>query len=236
MVRLELLKVDGTLVIEPSADDANLAYRQRPGLLVVAIGKPGQVAGKSTGQGNAVPHVDIHSAQTTPLLLDHLHGQGARRIAIVLGTEQRNSYAEASACCERFVSRRPRPGPRPKQSAACARFLHRRSGFGIGHLGFQRIEQHHAAALHGQALDDGRRGGRCDFDGMARESRINDGAYAQHRRRQYPGMAHALTERHQGLASGGTTVLPACAATGWQPGRSPGRGRRRRRRSPVWQR
>lgn len=101
-VPLELLEVDGALVIEPSADDANLAYLQRRGLPVVTIGRPGS-------QPEAVPYVDIHSTHTTQLLLDHLHAQGARRIAMILGTEQRNSYVEARACYEGFVQQRGLP-------------------------------------------------------------------------------------------------------------------------------
>ncbi|GAB2483437.1 MAG: LacI family DNA-binding transcriptional regulator [Comamonas sp.] len=101
-VPLELLEVDGALVIEPSADDANLAYLQRRGLPVVTIGRPGS-------QPGAVPHVDIHSAHTTQLLLDHLHAQGARQIAMILGTEPRNSYVEARACYERFVGQHGLP-------------------------------------------------------------------------------------------------------------------------------
>ncbi|WP_218508820.1 LacI family DNA-binding transcriptional regulator [Variovorax sp. dw_308] len=95
-VPLELLEVDGALVIEPSAGDANLEYLKRRGLPVVAIGKP-------YGAREAVPHVDIHSRETTRLLLDHFHAQGARKVAMILGSAQRNSYVQARAAYEEFA-------------------------------------------------------------------------------------------------------------------------------------
>ncbi|GAC1389565.1 MAG: substrate-binding domain-containing protein [Variovorax sp.] len=87
---LELLDVDGALVVEPSARDPNVEYLKRRGLPVVAIGKPSSAR-------DTIPYVDIHSAQTTGLLLDHLYAQGARKVAMVLGSAQRNSYVEAEA-------------------------------------------------------------------------------------------------------------------------------------------
>ncbi|MEJ8858218.1 LacI family DNA-binding transcriptional regulator [Variovorax robiniae] len=96
-VPLELLEVDGALVIEPSAGDANLDYLKRRGLPVVAIGKP-------YGTRELVPHVDIHSRETTRLLLDHFHDQGARKVAMILGSAQRNSYVQARAAYEEFAA------------------------------------------------------------------------------------------------------------------------------------
>ncbi|VTU38100.1 LacI family DNA-binding transcriptional regulator [Variovorax sp. PBL-E5] len=101
-VPLELLDVDGALVIEPSAGDPNMEYLKRRGLPVVAIGKPG-------GARSAVPYVDIHSAQTTRLLLDHLYAQGARKVAMILGSAQRNSYLEAQAAYREVVTARRQP-------------------------------------------------------------------------------------------------------------------------------
>jgi DNA-binding LacI/PurR family transcriptional regulator len=101
-VPLELLEVDGALVIEPSSGDANLEYLKRRGLPVVTIGKP-------YGVREAVPHVDIHSRETTRLLLDHLQGQGARKVAMILGSAQRNSYVQARAAYGEFVAERGQP-------------------------------------------------------------------------------------------------------------------------------
>jgi DNA-binding LacI/PurR family transcriptional regulator len=101
-VPLELLEVDGALVIEPSAGDANLEYLKRRGLPVVTIGKP-------YGAREAVPHVDIHSRETTRLLLDHFHAQGARKVAMILGSAQRNSYMQARAAYEDFTAEHGQP-------------------------------------------------------------------------------------------------------------------------------
>lgn len=102
-VPMELLDVDGALVIEPSAGDPNLAYLLRRGLPVVAIGKPAE----ETADGPAMPpYVDIHSGQTTRLLLEHLHDQGARKVAMILGSAARNSYVEGQAAYQAFAAAR----------------------------------------------------------------------------------------------------------------------------------
>lgn len=101
-VPLELLDVDGALVVEPSARDPNIEVLQQRGLPVVAIGR-------QPGSGDTVPFVDIHSAETTQRLLDHLDAQGARRVAMVLGSAQRNSYLEAEATYRAAVGRRGAP-------------------------------------------------------------------------------------------------------------------------------
>ena len=102
-VPMELLDVDGALVIEPSAGDPNLAYLLRRGLPVVAIGKPAEEA----VDGPAMPpYVDIHSGQTTRLLLEHLHDQGARKVAMILGSAARNSYVEGQAAYQAFAAAR----------------------------------------------------------------------------------------------------------------------------------
>src|SRR5574337_1188900 len=101
-VPLELLDVDGALVVEPSARDPNIEVLQQRGLPVVAIGR-------QPGSGDTVPFVDIHSAETTQRLLEHLDAQGARRVAMVLGSAQRNSYLEAEATYRAAVGRRGAP-------------------------------------------------------------------------------------------------------------------------------
>lgn len=95
---LELLDVDGALIIEPSAADPHLENLLRQRLPVVAIGRP---AGT---QAALVPHVDIRSEETTWLLLEHLRSQGARKLAMVLGQGQRNSYAEARSAYAAFAA------------------------------------------------------------------------------------------------------------------------------------
>ena len=101
-VSLERLDLDGALVIEPSARDPNIDYLQHRGLPTVAIGKP-------SGVRHTVPYVDIHSAQTTVLLLDHLHVQGAGNVAMILGSAQRNSYAESEAAYRAWATVQRQP-------------------------------------------------------------------------------------------------------------------------------
>ncbi|WP_418130530.1 LacI family DNA-binding transcriptional regulator [Variovorax sp. 278MFTsu5.1] len=103
-VPMELLDVDGALVIEPSAGDPNMDYLLRRGLPVVAIGKPAEAAGGAESGTALPPYVDIHSGDTTRLLLEHLHAQGARRIAMILGSAQRNSYVEGQAAYLAFAA------------------------------------------------------------------------------------------------------------------------------------
>lgn len=89
-VPLDALDIDGALVIEPSARDANIDHMKKRGLPVVSIGRQPDTR-------TPVPHVDIRSAQTARLLFDHLRAQGAHRIALLIGSERRNSYLETEA-------------------------------------------------------------------------------------------------------------------------------------------
>lgn len=93
---LEQLDIDGAIVIEPTAGDANVQHLQERGLPVVCLGRqPGN---------DAVPYVDIHSSATTEMLLRHLKDQGSRRIALLIGTQERNSYIESRACYQTFCA------------------------------------------------------------------------------------------------------------------------------------
>jgi len=107
---LESLDVDGALIIEPSADDPHLAHIQRRALPAVAIGKPLQASEPpfsapppAPGLPPLLPHVDIRSFETTQLLLAHLHAQGARKVALIIGSARRNSYFEARRAYEAFT-------------------------------------------------------------------------------------------------------------------------------------
>ncbi|SAK51878.1 LacI family DNA-binding transcriptional regulator [Caballeronia ptereochthonis] len=93
---LEQLDIDGAIVIEPTADDANVAHLQERGLPVVCLGR-------QTGN-DAVPYVDVHSSATTELLLNHLREQGSMKIALLIGAQQRNSYIEARDAYARFCA------------------------------------------------------------------------------------------------------------------------------------
>lgn len=99
---LDALDIDGALVIEPAAVDRNVAYLEQRGLPLVTIGKqPGSV--------HAIPYVDIHSAATTRALLGHLYGEGARRIALIVGAERRNSYVESESVYQSFAQEHAMP-------------------------------------------------------------------------------------------------------------------------------
>ena len=101
-LRLDTLEVDAALLVEPAAQDASLEHFRRRGLPVVTIGRQG-------GVRQPPPYVDLRSTETTQLMLDHLAARGGRRIALVIGQEQRNSYAEAEAAYRSFAAARGFP-------------------------------------------------------------------------------------------------------------------------------
>jgi DNA-binding LacI/PurR family transcriptional regulator len=93
---LEQLDIDGAIVLEPAADDANVKHLQERGLPVVCLGRqPGN---------DAVPYVDLHSSATTGLLLQHLTQQGSRHVALLIGAQRRNSYIESRERYEQFCA------------------------------------------------------------------------------------------------------------------------------------
>lgn len=94
---LDALNVDGAVVVEPAENDATIEQLHRRGLAVVSIGRQPLVS-------DPVPYVDLRSAETARLLLDHLRAQGARRIALVIGSERRNSYIETEQAFHTFAA------------------------------------------------------------------------------------------------------------------------------------
>jgi DNA-binding LacI/PurR family transcriptional regulator len=101
-LRLDTLEVDAALLVEPSAKDASIEHFRRRGLPVVTIGK-------QAGTLDPAPYVDLRSTETTQLMLDHLASRGARRVALMLGQERRNSYEEAEAAYGSFAAARGMP-------------------------------------------------------------------------------------------------------------------------------
>lgn len=85
---LNLLDIDGALVIEPQAGDPQLAELLQQGLPVVSIGRPG-------GDHVNVPYVDLLSGPATQMLLTHMLAAGARQIGLVVGASERTSYSQA---------------------------------------------------------------------------------------------------------------------------------------------
>jgi DNA-binding LacI/PurR family transcriptional regulator len=96
--RLDDLQMDGAIVVEPAADDAEVAALRARGVPVVSIGR--QVGAKDRA------FVDLHSEFTVRMLLHHLHEAGARRIALIIGTQRRNSYVESERAYKRFAAGR----------------------------------------------------------------------------------------------------------------------------------
>jgi DNA-binding LacI/PurR family transcriptional regulator len=98
---IELLDVNGVLVLEPLASDPEVSRLRARGIPVVTIGRqPDEMDN---------PCVDLQSAYTARLLLDHLWVQGGRDIALVLGRQKRNSYLETEKEYGAFARRHKMP-------------------------------------------------------------------------------------------------------------------------------
>ncbi|MCK8787133.1 substrate-binding domain-containing protein [Roseomonas sp. NAR14] len=93
---LQRLGIDGALVLEPLADDPNVAHLRARGVPVVTIGR-------QPGAEN-LAHVDLRSGETATLLLDHLRAAGARRTGLLIGGQPRNSYVETEAAYREFAA------------------------------------------------------------------------------------------------------------------------------------
>lgn len=94
LLPLERLDIDGAIVIEPTADDAQVMHLQNRGIPIVSLGRQAAAV--------PVPFVDLHSGATARLLLQHLQEQGARKIALLMGSSTRNSYIESEAAYLEF--------------------------------------------------------------------------------------------------------------------------------------
>jgi DNA-binding LacI/PurR family transcriptional regulator len=99
---IERLDVNGVLVLEPLENDPEVSRLRARGIPVVTIGRQPDEAGD-------LPYVDLHSAYTARLLLDHLWARGGRDIALVLGQQKRNSYRETEKEYGAFARRRKMP-------------------------------------------------------------------------------------------------------------------------------
>ena len=65
--------------------------------------------GRQLNDRSGLPYVDLHSAYTARLLLDHLRDQGSRNIALVMGAQPRNSYRETEKEYASFAKRHRMP-------------------------------------------------------------------------------------------------------------------------------
>jgi DNA-binding LacI/PurR family transcriptional regulator len=95
---IDELDIDGALVVEPVADDPQVRRLRERGVAVVSIGR-------LADEGMAIPQIDLQAAATGELLLEHLLAQGARRIALLVGSQQRHSYVEMERVYTAFIRR-----------------------------------------------------------------------------------------------------------------------------------
>lgn len=93
---LELVDVDGAIVVEPQADDPIIDELRRRGLPYVSLGR-------QIGEMYETNYVDLQSEKVAELLLRHLEGQGARHLALITGSASRSMYSEAVQVYQRIV-------------------------------------------------------------------------------------------------------------------------------------
>ena len=112
---VDLLDIDGAILLEPTADDPLAEALRDRGIPYVAIDGPSASAGESAEAGAARAStaptgadskwsIDLHHRTTAGLLLDHLIDQGAKQPALLVSRSQRGAqiaarevYAETAA-------------------------------------------------------------------------------------------------------------------------------------------
>lgn len=93
---LDELDIDGALVVEPVADDPQIRRLRERGVPVVSVGRV-------TDESLSIPQIDLQTAAIGQLLLEHLLAQGAKKIALLVGTQQRHSYREMERVYTGFI-------------------------------------------------------------------------------------------------------------------------------------
>ncbi|MET9945622.1 substrate-binding domain-containing protein, partial [Streptomyces sp. NPDC006341] len=96
---LHSVDIDGAIVVEPDVNDAAAAHLKERGLPYVALGRP-------VSPDESAPYVDLRGGHVAELLLAHLHEQGARRPALIIGSGARHSSVDARAAYERIAQER----------------------------------------------------------------------------------------------------------------------------------
>jgi DNA-binding LacI/PurR family transcriptional regulator len=99
------LASDGFIVTEPVVDDPLVAMLTTAGIPFVTVG---EVPGVAPGTSDA-PLVDIESGRLTTLALDHLWAGGARRIALVTGTDRNEWNLRSASVYQRWARFRRMP-------------------------------------------------------------------------------------------------------------------------------
>lgn len=92
---LNQMGFDGVILVEPERDDPLVQHFEARRTPVVTIGK---VPGRED-----IPAIDLHSAEGTRLLLDHLWDNGTRQIALLTGASERTSHLEARRIYAEFT-------------------------------------------------------------------------------------------------------------------------------------
>lgn len=87
---LQILDIDGAIVLEPAPRDPVAHELRRRGIPYVAIG------GTPDADDDLI--VDLRHAEVADLLLGHLQEQGARQIGLILGASNRASQAAFRDC------------------------------------------------------------------------------------------------------------------------------------------
>lgn len=93
------LASDGFIVTEPVTDDPLVAMLGSAGIPFVTVG---EVPGRRRREDDA-PHVDIASGRLTGVALDHLWDSGARRVALITGTDRNEWNLRTAAVYERWA-------------------------------------------------------------------------------------------------------------------------------------
>ncbi|XAS67047.1 substrate-binding domain-containing protein [Micrococcaceae bacterium Sec5.7] len=96
-LELDQFDIDGAIVVEPEENDPATARLRALGVPVVSLGR-------QPGAETEVPYIDMQSYVTGKLLLDHLYEQGARAIALFIGSAKRHSYLDVAEAYSDFVS------------------------------------------------------------------------------------------------------------------------------------
>ncbi|MES2263985.1 MAG: LacI family DNA-binding transcriptional regulator [Pseudomonadota bacterium] len=99
---LDELDIDGAIVIEPVLGDVQIGRLRQRGVSVVSIGRPPEPE-------PAIPYVDLQTTTMAQEWLEHLYGQGARRIALLIGAQPRHSNIETERVYRAFVEAKGMP-------------------------------------------------------------------------------------------------------------------------------
>jgi DNA-binding LacI/PurR family transcriptional regulator len=95
---LDDLDIGGAVVVEPQQDDEVTQRLSDRGVPLVAVGEQPDAR-------HRVPFVNLHADYCSSLLLNHLHDAGARKIALLVATQRRESSVAAHREYEVFARR-----------------------------------------------------------------------------------------------------------------------------------